>query len=214
MTDEVDELRALPPEEFVSARNALAKQLKAEGRTELAAEVRSLRKPTVSQWIADQVRRHDEGVVDELRATSRGVAAAQEAVMAGGERDVLREATAKRREALSAVGQAVQRVLLASGRPAQHGDEVLRAIDAEVTAEVSSGSFGLRDDLELPEPPEKAPVRDRAAERRAAEAQAALETAEARVDRARHDLEEAESALEGVRERYRRESASPDLSTS
>lgn len=211
MTDEVDELCALPPEEFVSARNTLAKQLKVEGRTERAAEVRSLRRPTVPQWIADQVRRHEEGVVEALRATSKGVAEAQETVIAGGDRNALREATAKRREALHAVGHAVERVLVRSGRPAQHHDAVLSAIEAEVTAEVASGSFGLRDDLELPEPPKTAPVRDQAAERRAAEVQAAIEAAEARVVRARHALEEAEAALEKARERDRREKGAPDL---
>ena len=203
MHDELDELADLPPEEFVSARNQLAKRLKREGSADLAAEVSKRRKPTLSQWIADQVRRHDAEVVDALRMASLDVAAAQEAVLTGGDRDALRAATEQRREALRAVSRAVEQVLARNGRPAQHRDEVLSAIEADVTAEVASGSFGMRDDLELPDRPKKEQAQppDAAAERRAAERRAAIEAAEARVSRARQELETAEAALEAVRER-------------
>ena len=203
MHDELHELADLPPEEFVSARNALAKRLKREGDADLAAEVSKLRKPTLPQWIADQVRRHDAAVVDTLRVASLDVAAAQEALVTGGDRDALRAATEKRREALRAVGRAVEQVLARNGRPAQHRDEVLRAIESEVIAEVASGSFGMREDLELPDRPRRvqAPRPDAAAERRAVERQAAIEAAEARVRRARQELETAEAALEAALER-------------
>ena len=203
MHDERDELADLSPEEFVSARNQLAKRLKREGNADLAAEVSKRRKPTLSEWIADQVRRHDADVVDALRAASLDVAAAQEAVITGGDRDALRAATERRREALRAVGRAVEQVLARNGRPAQHRDEVLSAIEADVTAEITSGSFGMRDDLELPDRPrkERAQRPDAAAERRAAERRAAIEAAEARVRRARQELETAEAALEAVRTR-------------
>lgn len=203
MHDELDDLADLPPEEFVSARNALAKRLKREGNADLAAEVSKRRKPTLSQWIAEQVRRHDAGVVDALRLALLDVAAAQEAVITGGDRDALRAATEERREALRAVARVVEQVLARNGRPAQQSDEVVRAIEADVTAEVASGSFGMRDDLELPDRPrrEQAPRPDAATERRAAERRAAIEAAEARVRRARQELETAETALDAVRER-------------
>ena len=38
------QLLATPPDEFVAARNALAKQLKADGRRDEAAEVGSIRR--------------------------------------------------------------------------------------------------------------------------------------------------------------------------
>ena len=203
MQDELDELADLPPEDFVAARNQLAKRLKREGNADLAAEVSTRRKPTLSQWIADQVRRHDAEVVDALRIASLDVAAAQEAVITGGDRDALRAATEQRREALRAVSRAVEQVLARNGRPAQHRDEVLSTIEADVTAEVASGSFGMRDDLELPDRPKKEQAQrpDAAAERRAAERRAAIEAAEARVRRARQELETAEAALEAVRNR-------------
>ena len=58
MPDEPEDLADVPPEEFVAARDARAKQLKADGKAKDAAEVKKLRKPTVTRWVADQIRRH------------------------------------------------------------------------------------------------------------------------------------------------------------
>ena len=202
MPDEPADLADVPPEEFVGARDALAKQLKADGKATEAAEVKKLRKPTVTRWVADQVRRHHAGDVETLRAALSSVAAAQETAITRGDRGALAEATAQRRDAMTALGRAVDDVLAANERPAHHRDEVLGAIEADVTAEVASrGTFGVRDDLELPERAAKKPARDRVAERRDANARAAIEAAEARVARAREELEAAEAALEALRER-------------
>jgi len=80
---------------------------------------------------------------------------------------------------------------------------VLSAIESEVADDVVSGTFGVRDDLELPELPKRETALDRVAERRAAAAEAAIEAAEARVSRARDELAKAEAELEAVIERYR-----------
>jgi hypothetical protein len=202
MPGESDDLADVTPEEFVAARDELAKRLKAEGKMDEAAEVKKRRKPTVKQWIADQVRIHHRDVVDALRAALTDLAAAQEAAITGGDREALRAATEGRRSTVAAVGRAVDDVLTRSGRPTHHRDDVLSAIESGVTSEVATGTFGLRDDLELPERPEKEPARDLVAERRAAKAKAAIEAAEARVSRARHELQKAESELEAVMERY------------
>jgi hypothetical protein len=201
--DEGQDLADVPPEEFVAARDELAKRLKAEGRAAEAAQVKKRRRPTVTQWVVAQVGRHHGDAVDRLRAASGRVAEAQEAAITTGDRDALRTATEARRDAMRAVGRAVDQVLERDGRPSHHRDDVVGAIESAVTAEVASGTFGVRDDLELPERP-KAPARDLAAEQREAEAEAkaAVEAAEARVDRARHDLQEAESELAAVVERY------------
>ena len=78
MPDEPADLADVPPEEFVGARDALAKQLKADGKATEAAEVKKLRKPTVTRWVADQVRRHHADDVETLRAALSSVAAAQD----------------------------------------------------------------------------------------------------------------------------------------
>ena len=202
MPDEPEDLADVPPEEVVAARDELAKRLKADGKASQAAEVKKLRKPTVTRWIADQVLRHHAADVDALRRALDKVAAAQESAITGGDRAALSEATAQRREAVTALERAVDDVIAADERPAHHRDEVLGAIEADVTAEVASrGTFGVRDDLELPERAAKKPARDRVAERREANARAAIEAAVARVVRAREELEAAEAALEALRER-------------
>src|SRR2546421_6936766 len=178
MPDEPEDLADVPPEEFVAARDALAKQLKADGKATEAAEVKKLSKPTVTRWVADQVRRHHAEVVDTLRTALSNVAAAQETAITSGHGGALAEATAQRRDAMTMLGRAVDDVLAAAERPAHNRDEVLGAIEADVTAEVASrGTFGVRDDLELPERAAKKPTRDRVAERREANARAAIAAA-------------------------------------
>jgi hypothetical protein len=198
----ISELADVPPEDFIAARDALAKELKAEGKVSESAEVKKLRKPTVPVWIAEQVGRHHGDAVDALRETSRAVASAQEAAITSGDRDALRAATAARRDAVRDVGRAIEQALARNGRPAHHKDDVLAAIEAAVTSEVAGGTFGLRDDIELPERP-KAPRPDPEVERRKAEAKSEIATARARVRDARDALAEAESELAAVVERHR-----------
>ena len=116
MPDEPEDLADVPPEEFVAARDARAKQLKADGKATEAAEVKKLRKPTVTRWVADQVRRHHAEEVEALRAALSKVAAAQETAITSGDRGALAEATAHRRDAMTALGGAVDDVLAASDR--------------------------------------------------------------------------------------------------
>jgi hypothetical protein len=204
MQHERDDLADVPPEEFVAARDAVAKKLKSEGRSDEAAQVKKLRKPTVTSWVANQVLRHHAREVDTLRSAMHRIAEAQEAAITRGDRGALAAATAERRDAMTALGKSVDEVLARDERPRHHHDEVLGAIEAEVTAEVASGgTFGMRDDLELPERPAEQPAsRDRVAERRVAQARAAMESAEARVVRAREELANAEAALAEMRERH------------
>ena len=202
MPDEPEDLADVPPEKFVAARDELASRLKADGKATEAAEVKKLRKPTVTRWVADQVRRHHVEAVEALRRALSNVADAQEMAITSGDRGALAEATAQRQDAMSALGRAVDDVLAAGERPGHHRDDVLGAIDADVTAEVAShGTFGVRDDLEVPERTARKPARDRVAERREANARAAIEAAEARVGRAREELEAAEASLEALRAR-------------
>lgn len=200
----IDELADVSPEDFVAARDALAKELKAAGKVAEAAEIKKLRKPTVQAWIAEQVRRHHDDAVDDLRQASSAVAAAQEQAITSGDRDALKAATTKRREAIRELGRAVEQVLARNGRPASHKDDVLSELEAEITAEVAGGTFGLRDDLELPAPRKPAkPKPDPEVERRKALAKQEISAARERVRAAREALADAESDLSAVLERHR-----------
>lgn len=203
MSGDADELADVPPEEFVAARDELARRLKASGERARAAEVKKLRRPTVPQWAAVQVRRRHGEALEALGEALRAVARAQEAAITGGQRQALREAAAERRDALERVGRAVEEVLAEDGRPGHYRDEVVSSIESDLTAEVVPGPFGVSDDLELPERPrESEPVADPAAQRRAEEARTAIREAELRVSRARQELRTAESELEAVVARH------------
>ena len=211
MRADADELADVPPEEFVAARDQLARRLKASGERARAAEVKKLRRPTVPQWIAHQVgRRHGE-LLESLRGALRELATAQEAAITSGQRHELREAATKRRDAVGRIGRAVEEVLADEGRPDHYRDEVVSSIESDLTAEVVPGPFGVSDDLELPERPrENEPVADPAAQRRAEEARVAIREAELRVSRARQELRTAESDLEAVVARHGRTAAPAD----
>ena len=55
--DGVDALYAVRPEEFVAARAALVKELKADGQKAEAAQVAKRRRPSVVAWALNQVAR-------------------------------------------------------------------------------------------------------------------------------------------------------------
>ena len=55
----VVELYGLAPEEFVAARNQLAKAVPDRGDEAAAAAIGALRKPTIAAWLANQLVRAD-----------------------------------------------------------------------------------------------------------------------------------------------------------
>src|SRR6478752_5680002 len=88
--DEVAELYALEPGEFVAARNALAKR----GR------------PTIVAWALNQAAREDPERIAELIDAAGRVARAQTDLMAGGDAAELRAATTAQRSAAGQVAHA------------------------------------------------------------------------------------------------------------
>ncbi len=95
-----------PPSEFVKARDALAKEYRAAGDKELAAEVKALRKPTVVADALNRALRHDPTAVDSLLAVAEDLRRTQEAMLAGPSADFAQHQTAYR-QALDAIVDAV-----------------------------------------------------------------------------------------------------------
>jgi hypothetical protein len=90
-------LSAVPPDEFVQARNALVRELREKGEAGEARRVAALRRPTVSLWIVNQLGRRAPAAVDHLvDATAR----ARKAQTHGGGGDELRETMHAQREAM------------------------------------------------------------------------------------------------------------------
>lgn len=97
LDDRVDELYRGKPEDFVAARDALARQLKAGKDTDAATTVKALRKPTMAAWAVNQLAHTERRSIDRLLDIGDRLRAAHDALIEGrGDADV-RSATNDRR---------------------------------------------------------------------------------------------------------------------
>lgn len=127
-----DELFGLPPDEFVAARDALAKRLKGDGDKEASASVKALRRPTVAAWAVNQVARSTVGRKDIAALVQIGdrLRDAHDALLEGKGDAGIREATTERRKLVAKLTkQAVAKV--GAGGEAQH-DAITHTFDAAV----------------------------------------------------------------------------------
>jgi hypothetical protein len=112
-----DELFGLPPEEFVAARDELARRLRREGEAEAARRIRALRRPPLSAWAVNQLARGPEGGLGELLAAGERLRAAHQAALAGEGAAELRAAAKAEREAVAALVLAALELLRQAGHP-------------------------------------------------------------------------------------------------
>ncbi|WP_053204370.1 hypothetical protein [Jiangella muralis] len=131
LDDAADELYALPPDEFVEARNALAKRLKSEGAGDVAARVKALRKPTVAAWLTNQlVRQHG----DDVRALA-DLGERMRQAMSAMDGAALRELTAERKTQVDGLLKAARKVATAAGQKA--GPDLIEAVAASLDAAIA-----------------------------------------------------------------------------
>jgi hypothetical protein len=113
---DVGDLHGLPLDRFVPERDALARALRAQGRREEAAEVASLRKPSVAAWAVNQLVRTQHRAVVRLFEAGQALREAQADVLAGrGEGRALRAAAEREREAVDALCSAARGLLTSQG---------------------------------------------------------------------------------------------------
>lgn len=72
-----------PLKEFTDRRNSKAKELKAAGQREPAAEVAQLKKPPVAVWAVNQLARRDKAGLERLRRAGEAVVQAQSGAVTG-----------------------------------------------------------------------------------------------------------------------------------
>jgi hypothetical protein len=145
--DAIDGLYGLSLDEFVGARDALAKELRAAGRRDDAAAVKALKKPSVAAWAVNQALRTQAKAARELWQAGDALAAAQEKVLAGrGSGADLRAAGERERAAVEPLVDAARGLLTASGGDLSETTiERVRqtlhaaAIDPEAREEIASG---------------------------------------------------------------------------
>lgn len=131
MTDDVDALFDLPAGEFVAARNAFVSTAKADGRTEEAAAVKALKRPTLAAWAVNQVVRADGDAYEALVAAGRTMQKAQRRALSGVRDTGLRDASTARRGLVEALTDHAARVLADAGaRPDSHLDDVAATFEA------------------------------------------------------------------------------------
>ena len=133
------ELSQVPPDEFVVARNALARELRERGEAEEAKRVAALRRPSTPLWIVNQLGRRAPAAVEELiDATQR----AGKAQVHAGARDQLRDAMHAQRQALQKLlGEAEK---TAAGIGARITPEIQRRIHDTLQTAATADPNALR----------------------------------------------------------------------
>jgi hypothetical protein len=204
--DDVEALFTAPPEEFVAARNALAKALRADGQRDLARQVAALRRPTVAEWALNMVAHDHPDDVSALLAAAEHLRAVQAGTVEGHGGD-LRSALTALREASTAVHRRADAVLAGAERDAAAQARALAAhlndvaVNPEMAAQLREGHLGSSevDEVDPFEGLEPAPVRPakqaKAAEHGPGERPRAEKAAAARRERLQRELSTAQAAL-------------------
>ena len=141
---EIDRLYGLPLDEFVKARDELARALRRADRRPDADRVKGLRKPTVGAWALNQAVRTRRDDLRELLAAGDDLRAAQERLLAGGDRAELREAGERERKLVSRLAGAAVAIGGEAGRsgglePRLRATLHAAALDERARAELAAG---------------------------------------------------------------------------
>jgi hypothetical protein len=124
MLDDAVALYRLPPAEFIAARDALVKSLKADKRTEEAAAVKALARPKLGEHALNMAAAEAPDVVDFFAGAVAAITAAQSEAIGGGSADALRSATVDLRDATEAlIDAAAERLPDGHANPTQR-DEI------------------------------------------------------------------------------------------
>jgi len=144
LADAVDELYALPPEEFTAVRNERAKAAKAAGDKDLAQAIGRLRKPSSAAWLLNQLARHQAGELDQFLAVGAALREAQAELDA----DQLKDLSRKRHQVVAAVARQARALARQLGNPVSDTvegevEQTLRAAlaDPAAAAAVAGGSL-------------------------------------------------------------------------
>jgi hypothetical protein len=200
LEDELDRLYALPLNEFTSARDEIAKRLRAEGERDLADEVKALRKPTVAVWLVNQLARRREVDIKRLLKAGEALGKAQASAKGfaearGDEQHALERLARAAREAgvgPQAADRAVQTLRAAS--LTEEGRDLLKR--GRLTEELEPPGFEALAGMPTPPAPRSKP-KPKARPRKNPQ----LEKARERVKRLKAEAERAEREAAAAAER-------------
>jgi hypothetical protein len=202
--DMLAELLTEPFDRFVAARNAKAKELRAEGRRDEAGAVAALRKPPKVVWELLRTSRDDEVTTRRFADAAAKVRKAQ----GRGNADELRAATKDLREAIARLAGNDVDVADALRAVAGHEEAVADLIAGRLTALPEAGGLGPLPTKAATRPSKKGPTP--AERRQAAEAAKRVERARKDVARAEDAVSDLETRLDTARTRLERARAELD----
>ena len=162
LADVAAQLYALPFDDFVAARTAAAKDAAAaKERRSLAAEVRSLPKPSVAAWTVNMLAARRPEILHELAGLGQSMRAAQASLDAA----ELRRLGQERRQLLGGAVKAAQAVAEQLGRKisgaiAVEVESTLRAATADAGAAAAVQSGRLLSGQDVRHPGRRRPSRD------------------------------------------------------
>ena len=204
LEDELDRLYGEELAGFVRERTRLASALRKEGRRAEAEHVQQLRKPSVSVWAVNQLARGHRKEIELLLDAGDRLAAAQRALLAGGDRQAFDRASKAERDALNRLSTEARSILAERGSTAtlERVISTLRAAALSEAARPDLARGRLTDDVDpagfdaftdspttAAAPPKPKPPLKRADEDRAKREQARRqETKRAAINRARAEL--------------------------
>jgi hypothetical protein len=210
----IAEVMHCPLNEFAAARNERVRDLRKQGKQELAQRLAGLRKPSVALWTLNQASEYAADDLEAVRSAGERLRRAQEHVVKG-ERsaaDEMQQAVRDQRRAIDALSRRLGMVLTAAGRSAS--DETLRRVSEGLrTASIGDSETwaALREGRLLSEPqaasfplvevPGSARVKQERAEREDRSRMKRLEAAEADVRRAEQVERTAQEQEEAARQR-------------
>jgi hypothetical protein len=126
-----DELYRLPPDEFTSARDASVSQARSAGKRALAAEIKALRRPTTSAWLANRLVRDRQD--ESYRLLSLGASMRDASQRLAG--DELRRLSGQRHQVIAALTAAARSIASGAGIPFSPG--VSSELEGTLTAALS-----------------------------------------------------------------------------
>jgi hypothetical protein len=211
-----DELAAVPPREFVAARNALVEELRAAGEIDEAKQVARLRRPTPALWAVNRLAAEEPRAMEALLAAGKKLGAAQRALLSRGDREPMRDAESELRDAVLALVERGEALVGKSGAGLDRriGDTLRAAATADEATRRKLAAGRLERELEpstgfeggAPLPRRRPPAKTKpsAAEAREARRRAAAAAREEKrkarlrekLERLRARVAEAEAALE------------------
>ncbi len=131
-----DELYGLVPGQFTAARDEYARQARAAGQRETAADIKKLPRPTAGAWLVNQLVRGASAQLDQLFEIGQSLQDAQREL----DGDRLRELSAQRRQVITELVPEAARLAAALGQPASAA--VLGEVRATLEAALADPAAG------------------------------------------------------------------------